>query len=176
MSRANHIHILFKNLFDYNQKANHIIIRTAAFHTSGLTGNCLRLANEIVNAHHVWNCQIEGNQPQFSDLHMHGLSDLEYIDKRNYFDSLLIIDQYDLDEQIQYAGPGGAFRDTVSDLLFNIINHSSYLRGQIAMEFRRTGIETPLTEYIIVNRGVSNYGFDQNEIGPESLVENNYSP
>ncbi|QLH28398.1 MAG: hypothetical protein HWD63_02710 [Candidatus Parvibacillus calidus] len=36
----------------------------------------------------------------------------------------------------------------MKDIIFHIINHSTYHRGQIAMEFRQSGLEPLNTDYI----------------------------
>jgi uncharacterized damage-inducible protein DinB len=73
-------------------------------------------------------------------------------DRTNYFDSLLIVDEYDLNKTIKCKTTrGDVFTSSVQDILFNIINHSTYHRGQIATEFRRTGIEPLLTDYVFFN-------------------------
>ena len=59
----------------------------------------------------------------------------------------------DLNNIILYkTTKGQAFENKTSDILFHIINHSTYHRGQIAADFRQTGTEPLSTDYIFYKR------------------------
>lgn len=47
---------------------------------------------------------------------------------------------------------GDAFQNTVKDILFHIINHSTYHRGQIAANCKEYGIEPLMSDYIFYKR------------------------
>jgi uncharacterized damage-inducible protein DinB len=80
---------------------------------------------------------------------MHQIEDLQEIDTKNYEDSILVVDQFELGQTIQYSTKTGQiFNNNVRDILFQVINHSTYHRGQIATEFRQSGLEPLLTGYI----------------------------
>ena len=54
---------------------------------------------------------------------------------------------------VHYTNTNGqAFDNSVRDILFNVINHSTYHRGQIAREFREYGPEPLVTDYIFYKR------------------------
>jgi uncharacterized damage-inducible protein DinB len=62
---------------------------------------------------------------------------------------LLILDEFELDRKIRYANSKGQpFNNSVRDMLFQVINHSTYHRAQIATEFKNNGLDPLLTDYI----------------------------
>lgn len=77
------------------------------------------------------------------------LSEMERKDSENFFDSVGIINRYDLQHPVTYTTfKGDLFTHSVLDILYHIINHSTYHRGQIALEFRKGRIDPLLTDYI----------------------------
>lgn len=141
-----------KNLFDYNHRCNQALIRTMLDYENILSAKSLSLFSHILNAQHIWNCKIENVIPFYSPWDVRRLVKMKQDDRTNYFDSLLIVDEYDLNKTIKCKTTrGDVFTSSVQDILFNIINHSTYHRGQIATEFRRTGIEPLLTDYVFFN-------------------------
>ena len=56
--------------------------------------------------------------------------------------SLLILDKFDINETINYSNSNGkTFSKVIRDLLFHVINHSTYHKAQIATEFRQNGLD-----------------------------------
>src|SRR5580658_387779 len=139
----------FTELFQYNQFANKLVFTALAENPEKESGNSIKFLSHIINVHQIWNDRI---QPRFSPAgawEMHAIQDLYDMDTRNHRGSMQILDDLDLDQIIQYANTKGKiYQHTVGDLLFQIINHSTYHRGQIALECRQNGIEPVLTDYI----------------------------
>ena len=50
------------------------------------------------------------------------------------------------------AKKGNLFENKIDDILFHIINHSTYHRGQIMMLFRESGLEPIFSDYIFHKR------------------------
>ncbi|TNF76236.1 MAG: damage-inducible protein DinB, partial [Bacteroidetes bacterium] len=57
------------------------------------------------------------------------------------------------DRRIIYENTEGrSFSNTLQDILFHIVNHSTHHRGQITMDFRKNGMDPPLLDYILYKR------------------------
>ena len=69
-----------------------------------------------------------------------------------------IADMYELaDTDLNFNVIYTTFQDDklenkASDILFHMVNHSTYHRAQIATLFRRNNIQPPITDYIVLNR------------------------
>lgn len=144
----------FNDLFEYNRHMNNELIRAMVQHKSTVSEKALKLMNHILNAHELYNCRIEpaGYNPP-SPWDMRDLEELAPINENNYQVSLGIIRLYDFDTTILYTTmKGTAMENTVGDILFHMINHSTYHRAQIATEFRNTGIEPLASDWVFYRR------------------------
>ncbi len=143
----------FKELFEYghhfNQKLGDIFIDSP----DKTSEKSIRLFNHILNAHQIWNNRIEPKQPPFGVWEIHPVQNLKNSNQANYEQTLQILDTVDLDKTINYTNSRGqAFSNSVRDILFHVINHSTYHRGQIAADFRQNGLEPLVTDYIFYKR------------------------
>jgi uncharacterized damage-inducible protein DinB len=145
---------LFNDLFEYNRHMNNELIRAMVQNKTTVSEKSLKWMNHILNAHELYNCRIEpaGYQPP-GTWDMRDIEELATINENNFQVSLGIIRLYDFDTNILYTTMKGiAMENTVGDILFHVVNHSTYHRGQIAVEFRSTGIEPLVTDYVFYRR------------------------
>lgn len=128
----------FKELFEYSHHYNQQLAELLTTHANKAPEKALQLFNHILDAHHIWNHRIEGKKPELGVWDINPMETLKEMDKTNFDHSLQILDRFDLNETIQYSTSKGIpFQSSVRDILFHVINHSTYHRGQIAMEFRQ---------------------------------------
>ncbi len=143
----------FKELFEYSHYYNQKLGAAFMEHHGSIPEKAATLYSHILNAHRIWNNRIDSRQPSFGVWENHPLQDCGEIDKVNYKHSLLILDGFDPDQVVHYTNTrGDAFRNSIRDILFHIINHSTYHRGQIAMVFRQEGLSPLMTDYIFYRR------------------------
>jgi uncharacterized damage-inducible protein DinB len=142
-----------KELFTYSNHSNQQLITVFTEQADKTSEKSFRLFNHILNAHQVWNNRILKQPGPLSSWDMHDVSELKAMDQLNYHTSLQILEQFELDTPIDYATfKGESFTNSVRDILFHVVNHSTYHRGQIAMDFRQTGLEPIVTDYIFFKR------------------------
>jgi uncharacterized damage-inducible protein DinB len=143
----------FKELFGYSHHYNQQLVTVFADQPTLTSEKSIKLFNHVLNAHQVWNSRIIQDRDPFGVWDIHPGQELKEIDTVNYFNSIKILDQADLDSSIKYTNTkGDAYTNSVKDILFHIINHSTYHRGQIATEFKQNGIEPLVTDYIFYKR------------------------
>jgi uncharacterized damage-inducible protein DinB len=139
----------FKELFQYNQHANQIILASLLLNREKGAGSSIKFFNHIINVHQIWNGRIQPAGAPPGAWEINSIDDLFEMDNRNLVASLQILDDFELERVIRYANSKGQiYHHMARDLLFHIINHSTYHRGQIAIEFRQNGIEPVSTDYI----------------------------
>ena len=139
----------FKELFQYNNYFNQEVITVLTENSDRASDKCIKLLNHILNVHQIWNCKIQPGQLPYGTWEIHQIQDFYEIDRKNFEHSILILDKFELSQAIQYSNSKGQiFNNSVRDILFQVINHSTYHRGQIATEFRQSGLEPLLTDYI----------------------------
>lgn len=143
----------FKELFEYNLVSNQRLLALFQEYSGAVSERALKLLNHILNAHHIWTKRIEQETPGIGVWDVHGLDDLGTMNDDNHIRTIGIVERMSSDQEIAYTNSkGDAFQNTVRDILFHIINHSTYHRGQIASELRERGIEPPGTDFILYKR------------------------
>ena len=143
----------FKDLFEYNHHFNQQLVTVFNEQHLKTSEKSVNLFNHILNAHQVWNGRIRKDQNIFGVWDIHPFADLKEIDHTNLINSIHILEESDLGHSINYiTSRGDAYTNSVRDILFHVINHSTYHRGQIAMEFKQQGIEPLVTDYIFYKR------------------------
>jgi uncharacterized damage-inducible protein DinB len=77
--------------------------------------------------------------------------DLHYQNQRDSFEIITNADPFD--KRITYeTTEGRTFSNTLQDILFHVINHSTHHRAQIAADFRANGLEPLALDYIFYKR------------------------
>jgi uncharacterized damage-inducible protein DinB len=139
----------FQELFEYNHHSNQQIITTLEHNQDKVSEKCIKLQSHVLNAHRIWNCKLLPDQQLFGRWDIHPVQELSAINSKNFEASMWILDNFELPQIIQYTtSTGQVFNNSLRDILFHVINHSTYHRAQIATEFRLCGIEPLLTDYI----------------------------
>ncbi|HMV03624.1 MAG TPA: DinB family protein [Chitinophagales bacterium] len=145
--------IFLKELFEYNHHCNGKLAAVYVAHHEMLSENAIFLFNHILNAHQIWNNRILPMQSSFGVRQIHEIKQLKNIDTSNYEQTLLILESIDLSNSLAYTNSKGeAYNNIIQDILFHIINHSTYHRAQIASSFTQSGIEALSTDYIFYKR------------------------
>lgn len=138
----------FKELFEYGHYFNQKLGNVFTANTDKISEKSVKCYCHILNAHQIWNNRIEPKEPAFGVWEIHPVQNCKDIDQINYEQSLLILDEFDLNDTVNYTKGHKSIRD----ILFHIVNHSTYHRGQIATEFRQNGIEPLVTDYTFYKR------------------------
>jgi uncharacterized damage-inducible protein DinB len=151
--RINQMKQFFIELFEYNHQCNQKLVEVINDRPEKISEKAFKLYCHVLNAHHIWNGRIETKQTAFAVWEVHAVQALKSIDQINYEQTLQILDKLDLKEIFNYSNNKGiTFGGSIRDILFHVINHSTYHRGQIATEFRQHGLEPLVTDYILLKR------------------------
>lgn len=143
----------YKDLFQYNHDTNQKLLAHIIPHEKQLPERVLFLFSHIQNAHHIWIQRIIQEQAHYTVFQTHSLNTLQTLNETNYSETLSILNNKELNQIIDYTNSKGEkYKNTIQDILFHIINHSTYHRAQIASLFRTSEIEPIPTDYITYKR------------------------
>ncbi|MBD1425394.1 DinB family protein [Sphingobacterium arenae] len=143
----------FKDLFEYSHHCNQQLATAISENENIVSEKTVKLYSHIISAHQIWNNRIQPTQKIFQVWQEHSVRDFQEIDMMNYRESAFLLEQCDLNKIIDYkTGQGHILASKVQDILFHVINHSTYHRAQIASEFRSAGIAPLMTDYILYKR------------------------
>jgi uncharacterized damage-inducible protein DinB len=144
----------FLKLYQYNAWCNKRVLK--ALTTQDVNDEkILSLVGHIVAAQYLWLYRIKGLPPaqvklwgEYKLLQLIDMADeigkewLEFIDKTDDFNRELTYHNY----------TGDPYVNNVEMIMIHLVNHSSYHRGQIAMQLRQKGFEPVNTDFITYDR------------------------
>ncbi|PQA91943.1 damage-inducible protein DinB [Chryseobacterium shigense] len=140
------------DLFEYTYHFNKEMIQIISENITKVDEKTISLINHTLNAQQIWNSRIL-DEKSFEVWQTNPLESLEDINHQNFLKSIDIIDKLDLDQRKEYHNSRGTkFENSIFEMLFHAINHSTYHRGQINSLLKQNGIEPLLTDYIFYKR------------------------
>jgi uncharacterized damage-inducible protein DinB len=140
------------DLFEYTYHSNDKMIRLISENISKIDSKTISLINHTLNAQQIWNSRILG-ETSFEVWQVNPFEHLEEINHVNFRKSIEIVEKFDLDQKIKYQNSKGTiFENSIFEMLFQAINHSTYHRGQINTLLKQNGIKPLLTDYIFYKR------------------------
>jgi uncharacterized damage-inducible protein DinB len=140
----------FRRQFDHDFWANSEVFRS--LEAGGGVPSSTNLLAHIVAAERLWLHRLQRHPSRLAvwpDLSLTQCS-AELHDARAAWNSYLAgLKGADLSEICSYTNSKGeVWRNTVADILSHVVLHSSYHRGQIALDLRRSGGVPAYTDYI----------------------------
>ena len=140
-------------LLEYNWQMNLQIIHAMIQHKDKVSAKSVKWMNHILNAQELFHTRIEPALKAYGSWHMRELEELESVNEDLHHVTGGILTRYELDTMIRYTTTTGIpLQNTIQDIIFHIVNHGTYHRGQIAADFRSTGLEPIVTDYVIWKR------------------------
>jgi uncharacterized damage-inducible protein DinB len=138
------------DLFEYTYHFNNEMIKVISKNREAVDDKTISLINHTLNAQQIWNARIS-RETTFEVWQINPFDTLEEINHQNFLKSIAIVQNADLEKTIEYQNSRGTkFENTVFDMLFHAINHSTYHRGQINSLLKQNGLEPILTDYIFI--------------------------
>ena len=113
----------------------------------------IQLFGHMLDAHHIWVCRINGVKNTLTVWEVLPVQKFKEVIQDNFDQTQTILEHMDLSTVVAYTNTqGNSYKNTVKDILLHVINHTTYHRGQVAMELRKAGITPPVTDYIAYKR------------------------
>ncbi|MBX2870533.1 MAG: hypothetical protein KTR30_00480 [Saprospiraceae bacterium] len=147
---------LFQELFDYNQHANEQFIKI-------LTGletppeKAIGFMDHIFNAHQIWLNRVQVGGATFGVWQSHDPNSWNSLNEQLHQRTRTYLEvdpaSRTLDSTIAYQNSKGqSFSNSLQDIYFHVINHSTHHRSQIALILRQHKIIPPASDYIFYKR------------------------
>ena len=144
----------FIEFFEYNYHFNNKLIEFISENFQLKPEKTVKLLNHLINAQQIWNARIN-NESEFEVWQINDWNNISKINTDNYSKTLGIIHNESIENSIEYKNSKGQkFVNKIEDVLFHVINHSTYHRAQIATDIKNNGIESINTDYIFYKRKI----------------------
>lgn len=142
---------MLKELIRYTEVADAKVISTFLNAQKELP-EAEALFSHVLNAQHIWISRIKGIKPLYERFQIHPKQTFSVLLSENV-KSLYDLLNSDLNAIIKYTiFDGTAFENKAFDILYHVVNHSTYHRGQIATQFRLNDIHPPITDFVLLKR------------------------
>src|SRR5690606_32834727 len=142
----------FAELFEYSHYMNQQLAEKFVSNQS-IPAKAHKLFSHILCAHHIWNARINGQSASFKVWEVLPPKELKFTDRTNFEVTSLIIDTRSMEETVSYAtSRGEKFSNTAGEILFHVVNHSTYHRAQIATAMKEAGLDPIVSDYIFYKR------------------------
>jgi uncharacterized damage-inducible protein DinB len=139
----------FQELFEYTHVSNSALIDVLLKNGNKIPEKLQIVFSHILNAHHIWNARILGQNELFKVWETQSFDQMENLDRKNFDLSFEILNKMDFTKSINYKNSKGmSFTRSLKDILFHVVNHSTYHRGQVAAQIREAGLEPVSTDFI----------------------------
>lgn len=143
----------FLDKFEYTHHCNQLLIDVLFKNPETYRDRISLLASHTLNAHHVWNHRLMGIAASYSIWQILEIDDLHLINNENFEHTKEFLQKKNLAEHLNYTNSKGQnFTNTAGDILFHLINHSTYHRGQLVSQLKAEGVEPIVTDYIFYKR------------------------
>nr|WP_199158447.1 DinB family protein [Pedobacter sp. ASV2] len=112
-----------------------------------------KLFSHVLNAQHIWGKRIIGDKPIYDLWQIQSKDSFEKMSIDNFIQIREILKNIPLNQVINYSNSkGDQYQNKVEEILFHLLNHSTYHRAQIATLFKKAGLKPPVTDYIMLKR------------------------
>jgi len=143
----------FEELYHYNWLVNGKINEAVLSGYTRLPVRTIAVTAHIQLVHLSWNNRMHGIDTIVDLWKEVNKDDLSKLNDNNLKVTLEILNTVGLEDTFSYKNSQGKeFTNTYKDVLFHLINHGSYHRGQINASLREAGFEPVITEYIFYKR------------------------
>ncbi|MBD0724999.1 damage-inducible protein DinB [Flavobacterium sp. L1I52] len=145
--------IFFKDTFEYNWHCNQELLELFEKEQQNIPEKSIQLLNHLINAHQIWISRILEQKASVGVWEIQSLEELKNHNTANFNQSMAILKTMDLGMKINYSNSKGiSFSNSAQDILFHVINHSTYHRAQITSDLKTNNIDPLNSDYIFYKR------------------------
>ena len=142
------------DLYRYNNKCNVTMISTCMGVDGELDAQIVKLFSHVLNAHSIWNSRIAVEAVETGGWDLQPETNWLGLHEQNQMNSLDIIEGCQLDDLTKYSNSlGKEYVNSVQDILFHVISHSTHHRAQIATILSSLGVRVVASDFIMYKRG-----------------------
>ncbi len=142
----------FIELFKYNDWANQRMLITLE-KLPEVSDKLILLYGHLISAQIVWLNRIKelptSPFPLWTDYKLRELRTMTEESTANWFEYMETHRMVTFEEMIFYTNTAGKkYENTISEIITQVVNHSTYHRAQMALLLRQMGVNPPQTDFI----------------------------
>lgn len=130
----------FQSLYKYNHWCNEQMISLIEEHPEAYSERAQTLIGHMLNTHHIWTSRLKRVDRKHGVWDTFKIEELAPYNQENFDESMYVLDRFDYEYLLTYVNTiNETHTRRVKDILFHIINHSTYHRGQLMTELKLNG-------------------------------------
>jgi uncharacterized damage-inducible protein DinB len=138
----------FKDKIEYTYQCNKEVIDMMLENPASFTERAAILIAHSLNAQNLWCARILGQKHTQEVWQVFHLEELRTLNDYNYTLNLKALKEHPISDTITYRNTvGEKYTSKIEDVLFHIINHATYHRGQIISEIKANGALVSGTDF-----------------------------
>ncbi len=135
--------------FEIEHYALQSLIRSLEAQEEDVPEFSIKCICHIINVHHRWNCQLNQTKPESNDWDVFPLHFLERLNRQNFIETNDYLEKQDLGRQFQNESSTiESLTQTATDILFHLLQHAAYHRGQIILNLKSQGLKFPVNGFV----------------------------
>jgi uncharacterized damage-inducible protein DinB len=139
----------FIDKFEFDFESNRIWTENLMNNEDELTPFILNSMSHIINVHHIWNMRLLQETPESGIWDSLPIDFFNKFHFNNYQTTINFLENHEIEEKINYHDSEGVPLEKFSiDILYHILNHSNYHRGQINLELKHLNISPSISNFI----------------------------
>lgn len=139
----------FKDKFEYDFLSNKKWCEAILKQEEDLPEYVIKMMSHIVNVHHIWIHRILELPSESFSWDKLPLDYWIQLHQENYLKTIDYLEKNEIQQKVNYHSEEGVELSKESiDILYHILNHSNYHRGQIAKSLRDAGLDVPVYNFI----------------------------
>ncbi len=139
----------FKDKFEYDFLSNQKWIEHLLTHEDHISPYIQKSMSHIINVHHIWIFRMQEKRQESFTWDLLPSDYWLKLAQENYLQTIDFIEQIDTLQKVNYHNEEGVpmEKETI-DILYHILNHSTYHRAQISHELRTLNLPVPSFNFI----------------------------
>jgi uncharacterized damage-inducible protein DinB len=114
---------------------------------------CQKTFCHILNAHHIWNSRLMNQPLKYGVWDIHPVDQWTFLNDQLTQQSIEIVHDKKPKDVVQYANSSGLkYENLLEEIVYHIVNHGTYHRGQLSLQLSLEGIESFSTDYIFYSQ------------------------
>lgn len=130
--------------FEIEYNTVQALIRCVEAQEELVTDYAIKSICHIINVHHIWNCRLLHTPPESNEWDIFPLHYLEKLNTQNFQETYDYLEKQELGSTVKHQSEQfGTIERSAADLLFHLLQHSAYHRGQVVLNLKSNGLNYP---------------------------------
>jgi uncharacterized damage-inducible protein DinB len=126
--------------FEIEHHAIQALIRCVELQEDEVPQYCINGLCHMLNMHHIWNCRLNFMQPESNEWDVFPLHYLEKLNVQNFRETRDFLEKQELNHSSESTL---SQTSTPADVLFQLLQHTAYHRGQIIYVLKSARLKYP---------------------------------